>query len=42
MMQVFNPTAELAISKGLPINGAKVQTETLPVKAETKISECLM
>ena len=38
-MQIFNPTAELAIPTGIPIKEAK-KIETHPVTIETEISKC--
>ena len=40
MVQIFNPTAELVISKRMPTKEAKAEIETQPVKAEAKISKC--
>ena len=36
--QIINPTAELAISIGIPIEEANREIEIQPVTAETKIS----
>ena len=33
----FNPTAELAIPSGIPINKAKAEIKMQPMTAETKI-----
>ena len=41
-MQIFNPTAELAIPKGMSTNEAKEEIETQAVIEETKISKCSM
>ena len=40
--QIFNPTAELAIPKGMPTNEAKEEIETQAVIVQTKISKCSM
>ena len=38
--QIFNPTAELAISIGIPNKEAKAEIETNSLTVETKISNC--
>ena len=35
--QIFNPTAELVIPTGIPINKASAEIETQPQTAEIKI-----
>ena len=37
---IFNPTAELVISIGIPNKEEKAQMETHPVTVEIKISKC--
>ena len=34
--QTFNPIAELIITKGMPTDEVKAETETQPVKADVK------
>ena len=38
--QIFNPTAELVILRGIPTKEAKSEMETHPVSVEIKISKC--
>ena len=40
IVQIFYPTAELAIPTGTPTKEAKAGLEAHPVTAETKISKC--
>ena len=38
--QIFNPTAELVILRGIPAKEAKAEMETHPVIVEITISRC--
>ena len=38
--QIFNPTAELVILRGIPTKEAKAEMETHPVSVEITISKC--
>lgn len=38
---IFNPTAELVISTGIPMAEANVEIEIQSVKLEAKVSKCL-
>ena len=42
IVEIFNPTAEIAVSIGIPMKSrkAKAEIETQPVTVETKISKC--
>ena len=38
--QIFNPTAELVITIGIPTKEGKAEMETHPVTAEPKVRKC--
>lgn len=42
MTQMFNTTAELAISMGIPIKKLKAEIETYPVIVERKLRKLAM
>ena len=40
IVQIFNPTAELAVIIGTPTNKTNAEIETQPLTAETKARKC--